>query len=413
MLQSLRASRGVNPRTVRRLLFGEAAAVQPHRGAPRQLLADVSVISRHDAGTGIQRVVRELLRELVLHPPPGLVVRPVCAHWRHGFCYAESYRAMLAGPGHVPGPSGPVRVHAGDVFIGMDWAARTLPRRHVLLARWRFAGVRMFFIVYDLLPALHPEWFSGRTARDYLEWIRTVAIFADGALCISRAVSDELTAWFKHAYGGLGSHPPAVRWFHLGADPMPPRSAAPAQAAPERRPHDATRRLRVLMVGTIEPRKNHAQVLAAFELLWREGRDVELVIVGREGWGTAGVVKALRSHPESGGRLVWHENTADEQLQRLYGTADGLLMASSGEGFGLPLVEAAWHGTPVCARDIPVFREIGGDGAYYFRGAAPEDLARALRSWLDLIASGAAPDPSCITRMTWSESARRLIREIV
>src|SRR6185295_5096695 len=58
---------------------------------PRQLLADVSVISKSDAGTGIQRVVRELLRQLITYPPRGYIVRPVYATQWRGFRYADHY----------------------------------------------------------------------------------------------------------------------------------------------------------------------------------------------------------------------------------------------------------------------------------------------------------------------------------
>src|SRR5882672_1477236 len=155
---------------------------------PRQILADVSVISRNDAGTGIQRVVRELLRQMIANPPSGYVVRPVYAtHWR-GFRYADQYYAALGGKEPDVANTAKVVVRAGDIFIGMDLAARTLPLYPFSLARWKASGVRFFFIVYDLLPVLHPEWFTSSAVNAYRDWMRTVAIYADGAVCISRSV---------------------------------------------------------------------------------------------------------------------------------------------------------------------------------------------------------------------------------
>ena len=69
-------------------------------------------------------------------------------------------------------------------------------------------------------------------------------------------------------------------------------------------------------------------------------------------------------------------------LEQVYDSADALLAASEGEGFGLPLIEAAQHGLPIIARDIPVFREVAGENAYYFSGKDPQTLTEALRNWL-------------------------------
>ena len=119
---------------------------------------------------------------------------------------------------------------------------------------------------------------------------------------------------------GRGSADPSrqrpfrIGWFHHGADID--------QAAPTRGlPKDAARNLAAfaarpsfLMVGTIEPRKGHLQVLDAFDQLWSQGVDVNLIIAGAEGWQhlpqdmrrtIPQIVARLRSHPERGRRLFW------------------------------------------------------------------------------------------------------------
>lgn len=83
-------------------------------------------------------------------------------------------------------------------------------------------------------------------------------------------------------------------------------------------------------------------------------------------------------------RLFWPQGVRDETLEQVYRSARALLAASEGEGFGLPLIEAAQHGLPIIARDIPVFREVAGEHAYYFGGEDAQTLADALRVWLSL-----------------------------
>ena len=129
-----------------------------------------------------------------------------------------------------------------------------------------------------------------------------------------------------------------------------------------------TRAPMFLMVGTVEPRKAHGDALEAFEQLWADGVDVNLVIVGKQGWMVETLAARLRSHPMRGSRLFWLEAASDEMLERLYAGASALIAASHGEGFGLPIVEAARHGAGVIARDLAVFREVAGDHALYFSG---------------------------------------------
>ncbi|MGH8189682.1 MAG: glycosyltransferase [Steroidobacteraceae bacterium] len=162
------------------------------------------------------------------------------------------------------------------------------------------------------------------------------------------------------------------------------------------------------MVGRIEPRKGHAQVLSAFELLWRAGCAANLVIVGNVGWRVDELVQRMRCHRENGKRLFWLEGVSDEALCRLYKLADGVLSASEGEGYGLPLVEAARYGKPILARDIPVYREIAQDHASFFRGSDAQSLAGSLNSWLHSIEHGLAPASTKIQTSTWAEGARRL-----
>jgi glycosyltransferase involved in cell wall biosynthesis len=143
------------------------------------------------------------------------------------------------------------------------------------------------------------------------------------------------------------------------------------------------------------------------EQLWADKVDANLVIIGNQGWKTEDLVEKIHCHPELNNRLFWLQGISDEMLEQVYRAADALLAASKGEGFGLPLIEAAQYGLRVIARDIPVFREVAGEHAYYFRGEEPRDLADALRSWLLL--GNAAPASIGIPWLTWEQSSRQLL----
>jgi len=161
-------------------------------------------------------------------------------------------------------------------------------------------------------------------------------------------------------------------------------------------------------VGTVEPRKGHVQAFAAFEQLWAEKVDVNLVIVGMAGWGVEGLPDLLKQHEEENEQFFWLQGISDEYLEKVYGASSCLLAASLGEGFGLPLIEAAQKGLPIIARDIPVFREVAGDHAFYFEGDAPDALASAIRTWVQLEKERRAPSSAEMPWLTWKESADQL-----
>ncbi|CAM2165660.1 Glycosyl transferase family 1 [Burkholderia orbicola] len=166
------------------------------------------------------------------------------------------------------------------------------------------------------------------------------------------------------------------------------------------------------MVGTVEPRKGHDQVLGAVEELWQRGFDVVLVVAGRQGWNVESFASRLRAHPENGKRIIWLEDVSDSQLGWLYKNLGGLVMASMAEGFGLPLVEAMHHGMPILARDLPVFREIAGESASYFYGDNPIELADRILEWINDSESKRAPATDRTRLLNWRESTKWLIRHL-
>jgi glycosyltransferase involved in cell wall biosynthesis len=167
-----------------------------------------------------------------------------------------------------------------------------------------------------------------------------------------------------------------------------------------------------LTVGTLEPRKGHRQTLAAFELLWAQKIDVNLVFVGKKGWMVDDLAALINNHAELGKRLFWLDGISDEYLGHIYAASTCLLSASEGEGFGLPLIEAAKQHIPVLVRDLPVFREVAGSHAFYFEGLAPQDLADGVLQWLALHQNAKAPDSKAIPVLTWRQSAALLKQQL-
>ncbi|HZW26136.1 MAG TPA: glycosyltransferase [Gallionella sp.] len=383
----------------------------PVQPAPRQLLVDVSELVQRDVKSGIQRVVRSILSELLLNPPDGFRVEPVYATTEHGYKYARQFTLGFLECPSASFTDEPVDYQAGDVFLGLDLTPHVTRMRRHCHRRMRNAGVKVEFVVYDLLPITLPKAFGEGALASHTQWMDVVAE-SDGVVCISKAVADEVKTWMaEHHPSRLGAFD--IRWFHLGADI---ESSVPSTGMPETASltlRELAKRPAFLMVGTLEPRKGHLQTLAAFEQLWAAGVDANLVIVGKRGWLTDTLVGKLRSHCELDKRLFWLEGISDQYLEEVYAASTCLIGASEGEGFGLPLIEAAQHGLPIIARDIPVFREVAGEHAFYFAGSDAASLASAVNEWMALDRAGQAPQSGGMPWLTWRESAQRLVEQVI
>jgi glycosyltransferase involved in cell wall biosynthesis len=383
----------------------------PTKLAHRQLLVDISELVQRDSKSGIQRAVRSILQQLLAHPPKGFKVEPVYAATDQGYRYARRFTLRFLNCPESTLTDDVIEFRAGDLFLGLDLQPQVVPAQQAFYQQLRNHGVWVQFVVYDLLPITLPNAFPEGATKQHHAWLKVVAE-SDGAICISKAVANELTDWLK-THRPTRQRPFKINWFHLGADI---NASSPSRGMPT----DAKAVLGVLkmrptflVVGTLEPRKGHAQTLAAFELLWAEGIDANLVFVGKQGWMMESLVEYLGSHPELNKCLFWFNGISDQYLEEIYNSSSCLIAASEGEGFGLPIIEAAQHKLPIIARDIPVFREVAGGGAFYFQGLQPNDLSSAIIEWLERYKVDKFQGLNDISWLTWHESSCELLKKIL
>lgn len=397
-----RFRRSLHARTLR-----FATATEPTR---KQLLVDVSVIISGDARTGIQRVVRALLGQLTAQAGNDLAVQPVFLTRNHGYCRAKFQPdGTVTVLGQEHGLLHPASARAGDVFLGLDLAAHLAPSLEHDLEHWRRLGVSINFLVYDLLPIMQPDWFPPKTPLNVGRWVEMLSRQADRCICISGAVASDLELAFE-ARGC--SRLPLIDTIPLGWDLTESYPSIGLPANIETIRSWLTAHTAVLAVGTIEPRKGYDQLLGAMTEHWQRSPDsnTALLIIGRPGWKTDLLQQHLRSHCEIGKRLIWLDEASDELLAEIYGRVAGLIAASHAEGFGLPLVEALANGTPVLARDIPVFREICGANCEYFEDDSPVPLCARIEAWLARAKTQPVVSRPRLPR--WADSGAALMRTL-
>lgn len=397
------------------LLAADLAKKFPPIPRNRQILVDVSTLIQNDLRTGIERVVRAILREWLDNPPPGWRIEPIYATGdTNGYRYARHFTSRFLSVEEEWAIDAQAEAWKGDIFFGLDFAPHVQTLH--FLPEWHNRGVKIWFLLHDLLPVTAPQFFPEGAADVHQNWLETISRF-DGIICVSQTVADEMRTWRRLQTFPLDTLA-RIDWVHNGAniDRSVPTMGLPVQATSVLAILRA--RTSFLMVGTIEPRKGHLQTIKAFDQLWAKGVEINLVIVGGEGWKSVPdvqrrtvplIIETLRNHPELGRRLFWLEGISDEYLEMVYGASTCLIASSEGEGFGLPLIEAAQHGLPILARDIPVFREVAGDHAIYFSGSEAMDIAIAIEEWLDRSDAGNVPSTATMPWQTWAESAEKIL----
>ncbi len=139
----------------------------------------------------------------------------------------------------------------------------------------------------------------------------------------------------------------------------------------------------ILFVGTIEPRKNLANVLKAFALLVKKNKfQGQLVVVGGRGWKTEKINPlieglGIKSH------VLFLGFTNDQELRILYNCAELFVYPSFYEGFGFPIVEAFCCGTAVVTSNVSSCPEIAGDAALRVDPTSEEQIADTMASILE------------------------------
>ena len=221
-------------------------------------------------------------------------------------------------------------------------------------------GARIQVLVHDTIPLDYPEYTRTGIPEQFAARLRIVGRYADRVVYNSQVTRSCAEAHFTR----WGRVPPGVV-AHLGVTPAAPDPAALAEVWPPGLGRD---RSYFVILGTIEPRKNHALLLDIWERFAAEQEAQQipaLCIVGARGWRNEALFARLDASPLTDRHLFELGPIGDGAVGALLKDARALLFPSHTEGFGLPAAEAAALGVPVLCNDLPVMHEILGDYAVY------------------------------------------------
>lgn len=263
------------------------------------------------------------------------------------------------------------------VNLGTSWSDRNY------LLDIRTARVRDNIVyvplVFDLIPLIGPDWFSGSLVRDYRAWFTSLLHSADGCVAISQATRHDLIE--KSGQWNAPFPADAVPVVRLDGDFR--HNTAIASIVQD---HDLRSSGYVLLVSTLEPRKNH---LGAFHA-WLRLADVLgedalplLVCVGGRGWLNDDLHRMMRDQPRLKRMVRILHGVPDDELATLYEHCLFALYPSFYEGWGLPVSEALSYGKVPAVSNTSSLPEAGGSHAHYFDPHDADAIAATVRMLLD------------------------------
>lgn len=350
------------------------------------ILLDLSHTSHTRARTGIQRVARSL-RATWAEAAVSVTYDPHLCTWRalqawetanldaeapgkkRGAAWPLSARLggrarrMLRGAASAAPPAGSALV-VPEIFSAAVGAM--LPR---LFAHVTGARIALF---HDAIALKYPELTPPRTVARFPAYLQELLMF-DGVAAVSDDSRDTLLDYWRW----LGvPNPPPVRTIPLAITPPAPPAGSPGRRPPAANSTSA----RILCVGSIEGRKNHRALLDACEVLWAQGHDFELELIGMGRAETAQpALNRIRELRDAGRRLRHPGGVDDRTVEAAYAGCTFTVYPSLLEGFGLPVLESLAHGKPcVCSGRGALGEAARGGGCVMLDEVTAPALAAAI-----------------------------------
>lgn len=352
----------------------------------QKIFLDITEVYFHDYGTGIQRVVNKL-RKHIKQKNCGfevceVYIKPCCGYFS---CDTKK----------------PIKIRKGDILLGIDPIFVHINSNGWYLKKIYKAGVHIWFFVYDLIPIINKDTVQNVHKKYFEKWLHQILQYT-GIIAISNSTLQDVKNYIKSHSNLVYNKDLRFEYALLGSD-FKRRDDIRASL-------DENKEISFLMVSTVEPRKKYDQAVEAFSILWNKGYDCTLQIVGRPGWNNEETISMIQNHNLLNKKLFWYNTgISDDELAVLYQNCTAVLFTSIAEGFGLAIMEAASYKKPLVLRDLPVFKEIAADNAFYFSGLSPQGLADKIEEWIKLYKENKHPVSDNIKFISWDDCTSKVL----
>ena len=349
-----------------------------------KIYIDLSNLMKVDFVTGIQRVVREITVRMLNDKSIELVLM-VYSFQKDAFQILDNqkfadYFTKNEGEKENILTTQCINydeIPSGAVFFDIDSVWNSRLKRSYLFPILKQKGVKIVTQLYDLIPITHPQFCHENTVVNFMLYVGANLKYAD--LIITSA--DATTQALNDLTDKLGLDRKKSIVVPLGCDFTKKENVSPQDDVDPEVKKIATGKY-ILMVGTIEPRKNHSLVIDALESgLAQMG--VKAIFAGRIGWNVADLENRMKNHELYNKSLFFVERPNDATIDYLYKNAFVVAFPTFNEGFGLPMIEAFERQTPVVASDIGVLHEVAKDFADYFNPNDKNDLVKCIKNLVE------------------------------
>ena len=294
------------------------------------------------------------------------------------------------------------------LLLDSSWTYNIWP----LVTSFQRQGGTIVNVIYDLIPLSNPGVMDSKEMCDaFAYWFDKITLSTDGVVAISETMADSVRHYIESASGCYKAPSFPILHFYLGSElDLVKRSDGVDNNI--RNIFDLGTHV-FIVVGSIEPRKNHKFILDAFDRFWAKDGNATLVLIGREGWRNEDTLERIANHPRLGTQLYLLRSASDTELDFCYCNASALLFASIVEGFGLPIVEAFQRGLPVICSDIAIFREIASGRARFFDLSSADNLVRELEDFCRSVDLSSRKNRVPQKWIAWQESVEQLLNNVL
>ena len=260
----------------------------------------------------------------------------------------------------------PQDLRPGDILLVPDFL---WDNRAYFFQRPRAAGVYRIGIFHDAIPLRLPR----QSPLDiYLcsRGIRALAHF-DQVICVSQEAEADLRFYWKK----FGEKPVTTR--------VLPWPIPFTQARPPGLSNFAAKE--ILCLARLQSYKNHLRLLDACRLLWTEGLDFKLRLIGCKSWPVTvwKILRRIEGLQKEGRDVLWQAHVTENALHAAFRSSSFTVFPSLREGFGLPVIESLWHGRPVVCGATGAIGEVADRGGCLMANMyEAQDLAAAIRRLL-------------------------------
>lgn len=233
--------------------------------------------------------------------------------------------------------------------------------------------IRLLVMAHDLIPVTHPQFCQPDATDRHGRRLQVILGQSAGIISNSRHTAEALQDYANKVQMAI----PPLAVIPLGYHRVRLTPAQPLQIPSQ--PY-------FVVLGTLEPRKNHAFLLYLWQrmiLEWRWAHIPRLLIIGQVGWMCGDLLHELQFNEKLKAHVEFLPDCSDAEVQAYLQGARALLFPSHAEGFGLPLLEALAAGVPVLASPLPVFMEIAGNIPDYLDTDDEEVWLQAIRDFSD------------------------------